>query len=511
MNSYSTPTPYPWEEFHLVSREGIEEVVRHVQAPVALIAMEFLANMSAATQGIFDVHLPTGKTCPTSLYLAVIAESGERKTEVHNRVAARLYEFDREREAKHDADRKQYELAMTIWEDVNKGLRRQLTKLTRDGESVEELCRQLAEHTAAKPEKPRKRRLMRQDVSARGTMDALEGDGESIAFFEDEGENVIKGGAFQQTGRINDAWGGSKTLTIDRGYGVSIVARNPRVTVSFMIQPLVLEEYLHKRGKYMRGSGHWARYLMAYPASTQGTRFTYDLKKEWVHLPKFHARMRELLDEFGRRSDVGVKERSILEFDEDARSSWVEFSNKIESQLTPLGYLHDIKDFASKSMEVVGRIAALFHVFSKQEGKISVDTLNRAVSIVDWHLHEFKRLFSPEFAIPQEQADAQVLEEYFYTKLWNRNYSFTLKNAALKNGPIRPATRFNAALDFLIELGRVWVNTGPKGAQYINLNPVYFGSRGGLRPMPPQFGTIGFTLQGVPGANSVIPLSSNNW
>jgi hypothetical protein len=162
-------------------------------------------------------------------------------------------------------------------------------------------------------------------------------------------------------------------------------------------------------------------------------------------------------------------------------------------------------------MEVVGRIAALFHVFSKQEGRISVDTLNRAVSIVDWHLHEFKRLFSPEFAIPQEQADAQVLEEYFYTKLWNRNYSFTLKNAALKNGPIRPATRFNAALDFLIELERVWVNTGPKGAQYINLNPVYFGSRGGLRPMQHQFGTIGFTLQGVPGANSVIPISSNNW
>jgi len=511
MNFYSTPTPYPWDAFHLVSREAIEEVVRHVQAPVALIAMEFLANMSAATQGIYDVHLPTGKTCPTSLYLAVIAESGERKTEVRNRVATPLYEFDRDREAKHVADRKQYEVAITIWEDVNKGLRRQLTKLTRDGESVDEVCRQLVEHAATKPEKPRKRRLMRQDVSARGTMDALEGDGESIVFFEDEGENVIKGGAFQQTGRVNDAWGGSKTLTIDRGYGVSIIARNPRVTVSFMIQPQVLKEYLRKRGKYMRGSGHWARYLMAYPASTQGTRFTYELNQKWIHLPRFQARMRELLDEFGGSIDVGVKERAILEFDEDAKSNWVTFANTIESQLTPLGYLHDIKDFASKSMEVVGRIAALFHVFSKQEGKISVDTLNRAVVIVDWHLHEFKRLFSPEFSIPQEQADAQVLEEYFQTKLWNRNYHFTLKNAVLKNGPIRPASRFNAALDWLIELGRVWTNIGQKRELYINLNPVYFGSRRGLSPMLPQFGTMGLTPQGFSGAHSEMPLSSNNW
>lgn len=85
MNFYSTPSPYPWDAFHLVSREAIEEVVRNVQAPVALIAMEFLANMSASIQGLYDVHLPTGQTCPTSLYLAVIAESGERKTAVHHR------------------------------------------------------------------------------------------------------------------------------------------------------------------------------------------------------------------------------------------------------------------------------------------------------------------------------------------------------------------------------------------------------------------------------------------
>lgn len=511
MNFYSTPSPYPWDAFHLVSREAIEEVVRHVQAPVALIAMEFLANMSASTQGLYDVHLPTGQTCPTSLYLAVIAESGERKTAVHHRVAAPLYEFDREREAKHVADRKQYELAITIWEDVNKGLRRQLTKLTRDGESVEELCRQLAEHTAAKPEKPRKRRLMRQDVSARGTMDALEGDGESIAFFEDEGENVIKGGAFQQTGRINDAWGGSKTLTIDRGYGVSIVARNPRVTVSFMIQPLVLEEYLHKRGKYMRGSGHWARYLMAYPPSTQGTRFTYDLKKEWIQLPKFHARMCELLNKSGRRIDAGAVERVILEFDEDAMVKWHEFSNTIESQLTTLGYLHDIKDFSSKSMEIVGRIAALFHVFSKQEGKISVDTLNRAVRVVDWHIHEFKRLFSPELAIPQEQTDAQTLESFLYTRFWCQNCNYVLKNVVLKNGPIRPASRLNAALNWMIETGRVWIGVGPKREQYINFDQAYFGSLWNMSPILHQFGGMGLAQQGVSGACSVMPLRSNNW
>lgn len=493
MNLYSTTAPYPLSAFHLVTREAIEEVVRNVQAPDIMVAMEFLANMSAAAQGIYDVHLPTGLKRPTSLFLKLIAESGERKTGVHNVVALPIYEFDKLRTAKHDADLKRYKIDMTIWEDVNKGLRRQLTKLTQDGAPIDEVLRQLTEHAASKPMKPRRRRLMRQDMSARSTMDAIEGDGESLAFLTDEGEIVIKGGAFQETKLLNKAWDNATMLTIDRGNGVSIVARNPRVTVSFMIQPQVLEELLHRRGKYLRGSGHWARYLIAYPASTQGTRFMYKLDNEWIHLPKFHARIRELLDESGRRIDAGKVERVTLEFDEDAMAKWLVFANTIESQLIPLGYLHDINDFASKSMEIAGRIAALFHVFSKQEGKISVDTLNRAVSIVDWHLHEFKRLFSPELAIPQEQADAQVLESFLYTRFWCQNFNYVLKNVVLKNGPIRPASRLNAALNWMIEMGRVWIGVGPKREQYINFDQAYFGSLWNVSPLPPQLGRMGFT------------------
>lgn len=511
MNFYSMTTPYPLNAFHHASREAIEEVVRHVQAPEALVAMEFLANMSAAAQSLYDVHLPTGQKRPISLFLKVIAESGERKTGVHNVVALPIYEFDQLRTAMHDADLERYKIDLSIWENVNKGLRRQLTKLTQDGAPIDEMRRQLTEHAASKPVKPRRRRLMRQDMSARSTMDAIEGDGESLAFLTDEGEIVIKGGAFQETKLLNKAWDNATMLTIDRGNGVSIVARNPRVTVSFMIQPQVLEELLHRRGRHLRGSGHWARYLIAYPPSTQGTRFIYQLDNEWVHLPKFHARIRELLDESGHRIDAGEVERVTLEFDEDAMAKWVDFSNTIESQLTPLGYLHDIKDFSSKSMEIVGRIAALFHVFSKQEGRISVDTLNRAVRIVEWHLHEFKRLFSPEFAISQEQTDAQVLESFLYTRFWCQNCNYVLKNVVLKNGPIRPASRLNAALNWLIEMGRVWIGVGPKREQYINFDQAYFGSLWNMSPMLPQFGGMGLTQQGVSGACSVMPLRSNNW
>jgi len=176
---------------------------------------------------------------------------------------------------------------------------------------------------------------------------------------------------------------------------------------------------------------------------------------------------------------MGDVEPEILEFDDDARAIWITVSNRIEEQLQPLQYLSDIKDFASKYMEIAGRIAALFHKFAKQEGKISVDTLNRAGQIVDWHLHEFKRIFSPktQYSVPPGLVDAEILEDYLYRMYWLRAASAAPKNDVLKSGPIRPVKRLNTALVFLGMQSRVRAATGPDGKIYIELNPHYFGER----------------------------------
>ncbi|MFV8624996.1 YfjI family protein [Ralstonia nicotianae] len=466
--------PYPLHAFHVVIKESVEEVIRHVQAPDALVAMEFLTNMSVSAQGLYDVRLPTGQIRPLSLNLLTVADSGERKTGVHDLVAEPLYEFDRARTRKYEADLAQYEHEISVWEHIDKGLRRRLTKLTRDGEPIDEVCRQMAERSASKPVKPRRRRIMRQNVSVRAIMEAIEGDGESVAFISDEGDVVIQGGALDQLGALNKAWDGAQMLTMDRSHGVSIVARNPRVTLSYQVQSAVLNDLLRRRGDVMRGSGHCARYLVAYPPSTQGTRIKYRLDGEFCHLPKFHKRLREVLDEWERRINAGATERTILEFAEDAIRRWVVLANELESSLGPDGPQHDIKDHISKALEITGRVAALLHVFSRQEGAISVDTLGRAVDIVAWHIGEFKRIFSPDHAVPQEHGDAEVLARHLWDRYARWNRWVVPKNGVLRNGPVRPVSRLDAALDCLIAAGAVWLTIGPKKERYINLNAAYF-------------------------------------
>ena len=474
MNYVFTPPPYPVDAFHVVIKNAVQEVQQQIQAPDALVAMEFLTCMSVLAQGLYDVRLPTGQLRPVAVYVATIADSGERKTAVGDAVSAPIHDFDQQSMVKYEIERVQYELDIRTWKAIDVGLCRQLTKLTQDREPTDDVRLRLTEHAKTKPVKPRLRSMLHQDTTPRATMDKLEGDGESMAYKSDEGEIIIKGGALNQVGLLNKVWDGVSMLALDRSDGVNVIARNPRLTVAYMVQSQIFQNLLDRKGDSMRGSGHWARYLIGWPASTQGTRYTYSLDRQWIHLPKFHEISYRLLEEFDRRSRAGAMTRDVLEFSEDAIAKWISLTNNTESMLQPCGYLSDIKDFASKAVEITGRVAALLHVFSGQEGKISVDTLERAIAIVGWHLEEFKRIFSPGAGIPQEHADALKLEDYLYDNYWCRGFTFAQKNLVLKNGPVRPSARLDAAIECMIAKGAAWITVGRKRERYITLNNQYF-------------------------------------
>lgn len=473
MNDNYTPPLYPTAEFHNIIRDAAIELSHNTQAPDALIAMELLTNMSVCAQGLYDVKLPLGKISPVSLNIMVVAESGERMSGVHSIIAQPIYEFDSERMKRYQVELEIYELKMTAWKVANSGYARKLAKAAQAGKSIEDAKAKLMEWAKQMPTKPRARRIMRQNITDRAIMDALEGIGESVAFVSDEGDVIINGGALNSMGLMNKAWDGAHMLTLDRSNGVSVVVQQPRATVSFKAQPKVLKKLFDRRGDVMRGSGHWARYLVGCPASTQGYRYTHQQEKTWVHVGAFHERMRELLSEFGRRVDAGNTEREVLEFSPEAIEEWFILTNDLEAKLGPQGFFNDIKDFASKTMEITGRVAALLHIFSKQEGLISYDTLHRAMRLVQWHLYEFKRLFSPEVLVAQEYEEAQTLLGYLHRR-FQEGFPVLRKNDVLQNGPVRTSKRFEAALSLLISWNRVNIVQGHKRQRFIALNTQFF-------------------------------------
>ena len=71
-----------------------------------------------------------------------------------------------------------------------------------------------------------------------------------------------------------------------------------------------------------------------------------------------------------------------------------------------------MRDFASKVAENAARVACLFHLFEQgPSGNIKPTTMQSAIQIVTWHLHEAMRVFS-ELAEPEHIANARKLSDW---------------------------------------------------------------------------------------------------
>lgn len=476
-SNFFAPPPYPMSAFLVVVRDAGFELQRNVKAPDAMIGMSLAQAITMACQGLIVVKLPFGQSRPVTQNMLLVSESGERKSPVHSHVFAPFLDADAFNEKAHEAALEVYHVETDWWQTVNNSIRREVDKAFRNNEGMTDAKAKLVAHAKLKPKKPKLRILVRSDISQRAIIDVLAGDGESIGIMTDDGESLFKSAAMSNLGVLNRLWDSPKTLTLDRAEQEHVSVLNPRVSIWIMTQEEVLKDYREKRGKLARGSGHWARYLVGFPLTTKGTRWVALDEAVWEHLPKFHARIRELLVRFQDMMASGKIKHEIIEFSEDAKARWIQQANNTEWMIRPGEYLNDIDDFASKTMEIVARLAASMHYFAGDGGKIPLDTLERAIEIVAWHVGEFKRLFAAQPVIPQEQLDAYDVAMWLRTRIWRgwNLQSWVAKNHLLQYGPVRNRNRLNAALGILNDQVAIWLGQNPKSKQwFVNLHDTFF-------------------------------------
>lgn len=453
--------PYPLNAFLVVAREAGYEISRNVQAPEALIGMSLINAISMACQGLIDVKLPTGLVRPVSQNLLIIAESGERKSTVSSLLFAPFRDADMEAMEAHKDRKETYQAELGAWEAKSKGLRNAIARAVSRGLDSDELEARLLEHAQRKPIEPRLRYFMRQEITGKAITEALVGDGESIAISTDEGHVLFRSEAMSHLGLLNKLWDSPSVLMRDRS-DENLLAMNPRVSVSIMTQHEPLKAFLDRKGSVAKGSGHWARYLVGWPQSNMGFRQISGEEPIWERLPVFHERTRVLLDRYRTQIESGSIKRELIEFSLDAKGRWVELARETERLLRQGEYLSDINDFAAKVMEILARLAAAMHYFAEEAGPISVDTLNRAFEIVKWHESEYKYLFSPATAAPQDLIDARALAHYLKTRIWRGPLLDTWepRNKLLRNGPVRSRVRLHAALGVLQMRGAIRIGIG---------------------------------------------------
>ena len=455
------PEPYPLDALPVPIRAAVEEVVGFVKAPVPMVASSALAALSLAIQTHADVKRAERLSGPVGLFLLTIADSGERKSTCDGFFTRSIRDYE---EAQAEAAKpilKDHRAEAEAWESKRAGVKesiRQFAKANKPTAGMESALRDL-EHD--KPEPPRIPRVLCADATPEALAFGLAKQWPSGGVVSAEAGIVFgshgmgKESVMRNLATLNQLWDGN-SLTIDRRSTESYTVRGARLTVALQVQEPTLRDFFTRSGALARGTGFLARFLVAWPDSTQGQRPFTEAPENWPALAAFNRRIAAILDQPAPIDDDGALTPPMLLLTPEAKAAWVEYHDAIEGDLSSGGELYDVRDVASKSADNAARLAALFQMFEGACGAIGLPAFEGASRITAWHLHEARRFFG-ELALPAELADAARLDRWLIEYCQRERTHIVPTREAQRLGPVRDKGKLATALRELEELDRVKV------------------------------------------------------
>ncbi|MFZ4538702.1 YfjI family protein, partial [Propionivibrio sp.] len=468
------PEPYPLDALPEMVRLAVEEVARFVQAPFPMVASCALSALSLAIQAHVDVKRAERLTGPVSAYWLIIADSGERKSTCDGFFSRAIIDYQTAQAESAKPVLKNYRAECEVWEAKRGGIKDKIRQLAKEGKSTSIMESSLHDLEFEKPEAPRIPRLIYSDVTPEKLAYSLAKEWPSGGIVSAEGGIVFgshgMGGdsVMRNLATLNQLWDGNN-LTIDRKTSESFTVRGARLTMALQVQEQTLRSFFKQSGDLARGTGFLARFLVAWPESTQGTRPFADAPDNWPALAAFNRRITEILNQPVPIDDDGVLTPLMLDLAPVAKEAWVEYHDAIERSLASGGDLHDVRDVASKSADNAVRLAALFQVFEHGASTVSLDSFDSASRISAWNLTESKRFFG-ELALPAEMAAAARLDSWLIEHCRRERTHFVGKRNARQHGPIRNGEALDAAIRELTDLDRVRIVKEGKRIT-IQLNP----------------------------------------
>lgn len=474
------PEPYPLDALPETLRYAVEEVQGFVKAPPPLVACSALAALSVAAQALVDVKRAEKLTGPSGLFFLTIADSGERKSTCDGFFTKAIREYECEQAELAKPELEKYRADIAAWEAEKSGITEAIKAAAKKNEQVDvdENKQRLERLENRKPEPPRIPKLIRGDDTPENLAWALMKEWPSAGILSSEAGLIFGAHAMgrdsimRNLGLLNLLWDGG-SLSIGRRTSESFTVRGARLTVGLMIQEATLQSFFDRSEGLPRGTGFLARFLVAWPESTQGTRTFTEAPQAWPALARFNRRIAEILAHPVRLEQDGSLAPEMLETDPSAKALWIKLHDTIEAELRSGGELYDVRDVAAKTADNAVRLAALFHVLEHgPSGAIGATTFEGASRIAMWHLTEARRFFG-ELALPEEQTDAARLDAWLIDQCRKQGVASFSRREIQRNitpSRLRDGKRLAQALRELQDLGRLRELTEGK-QKLLHINP----------------------------------------
>jgi len=336
------------------------------QVPSALPVMQVLAVVATALQNKFEV-CPYGDnyTEPLCVWTIVILPPASRKTAIVTALTIPLikYETDEAKRlkpiiAKHNAEQK-----------VLKKRVANLEKKASESDDLQErklLIDEMAKLEQQLEEQLLSPRLFTGDVTPERLQNLMAEHNGKMAVLSDEGGIFEVMSGLYTDGKANiDVFlkaHANSAIRVDRG-NRTVIIDHPALSFGITVQPQIISEFSQGSKRRFRGIGACARFLWCVPRSNIGKR---DVRKR-VPIPDdvvgaYEKGIFNLLKIDSAMDENGSEKQWKLLLDDEARDSWLKFSQYIESRQGEGGDLESIQDWSGKLPGAALRIAGLLHV-----------------------------------------------------------------------------------------------------------------------------------------------------
>ncbi len=405
--------PYPVEALPALMSAAVREVQAYVQAPMAMVAGAALGTLSMAAQGLLDVDRDNTLTGPCSLFLLTIAESGERKSSCDGYFARAIEQWERDRAAALAPAVAEAADKRAGWNAERAGVLAAITAAGKKGQSTADLQTRLLAMDAGKPKLVQVPVLRRTDSTPEALGFQLATEWPAAGVMSSEagvvfGSHGMGDASLQRNlALLNILWDGG-SLSVSRRTSQNYTIDGARLSISLQTQEASLRAFVDGGKGLARGMGFFARFLIAWPESTQGSR-PYCEATAMPAVLRFNGWVRGLLDIALPFDSIGRLVPTRIALDPDAKAAWVAYHDRVEARLRVDGDLSDVRDVASKTADNAARMAALFHALEhRAEGEISADNMKRGCTLAEWYLVQSQRLFAGLSLDPGIKAAAML-------------------------------------------------------------------------------------------------------
>lgn len=452
--------PFPVEALPRVIYEAVCEVQAYVQAPMAMVAGAALGALSIAAQGLVDIARDSSLRGPCSLFLLTIAESGERKSSCDGYFSRAIEQWERDRAVELAPAVAEAKAKLAGWDAERGGVLEAIKLHIKNGKPADELKAKLVTMEASKPKPVLVPVLRLGDTTPESTGFDLASKWPSGGIMSSEAGVVFgshgmgKDSQQRNLALLNILWDGG-SLRVSRRTSEGYTIDGARLSMALQTQEASLRAFIDGGKGLARGMGFFARFLIAWPESTQGSR-PYCEAKPMLAVTRFNEWVRGLLDKPLSLDSMGRLVPALIELDPDAKAVWVHYHDSVEARLRPAGDLADVRDVASKTADNAARLAALFHCLQHgSEGGVSADDMTRGCTLAGWYLGQAQRLFAGLLLDPDTQA-ASLLDRWLIARCVDEGVLSVPTGDVARLGPgsLRPKEAWNAALVVLEKHGR---------------------------------------------------------